>query len=322
MLKRTFVLGVTLLCITFLLACNSAKDVKIGIIQVIDHPALNSARQGFIEYLSENGYAEGETVEYDYRNAKGSMENAHQIAAGFIGKGVNLIMAIGTPVTKVTIEKTQEIPIIFAAVTDPLGEGIVTDLKTPGGNVSGISDMNPVYDQLKLIKEMIPQAKKVGVLFNPGEANSVALVNIAREAADKLGLQLIEATANNTRGVRQAAASMVGKVDAAYMPTDNTMAAAIDVIMDVCDKNNIPFFSSERESVKDGGTLASLCVNYYQLGRQTGEIAYRVLKGEDIGKISVEFQKKFDLYVNTTRAEKLNIEVPKSVRERATKIVK
>lgn len=300
---------------------KKAEPISIGIISIIEHPALNAVRDGFKDSLSENGYKEGENISYSYKNAKGSTANAHQIVAGFIGDKANLIMAIGTPVAQVAAGKTKEIPILIAAITDPVGAGLVQSIEKPGGNITGTSDMNPIRSLLELIKDVLPSAKKVGILYNNGEANSVVLVERARNDAKALSLELVEATALNTSGVQAAVASLVGKVDAVYMPTDNTMAAAIDVIIDVCSQNNIPFFSSEDKSVKEGGALASIAVDYYKLGKQTGSMALEVIKGASPATIPVEFQKDFNLFVNKAVAQKLGVTVPQSVLSRATEVI-
>jgi len=319
MLKRfLFYTILVAICISLFSCTGSKKEINIGIISIIEHPALDAVRNGFKDFLTGKGYKENINIKYDYRNAKGRLENADQIVAGFIGNKVNLILAIGTPVAKVAAEKTKNIPIMIAAITDPVSAGLVESMDKPGGNVTGTSDMNPVRDQLELIKNILPITKKVGILYNPGESNSVAIMKIAKQIAKDLSIDLVEATATSTSGVQAAVASLIGKVNAVYMPTDNTMAAAIDVIIDVCSKNKLPFFSSDEESVKQpGGAIASISVNYYQLGRQTGMMAVEVLKGAKPATVAVEYQKTFDLSINNITAAKLGITVPAEILKKA-----
>jgi putative ABC transport system substrate-binding protein len=295
--------------------CQQKKsDIRIGIISVIEHPALNLVRDGFKESLSKAGYKD---IFYDYKNAKGSTQNALQIVSTFKGNDYKMILCIGTPVAKVAAENIKDIPILFAAVTDPVGAQIVSSLEKPGANISGTSDMNPVRDQILLIREIVKNASKVGFLYNPGESNSVSILKIAREEAKKIGMEIIEGTANNTNNVQSAVASLVGRVDSILMPTDNTFAAAEDVIIEVCKKNKIPYFSTGAEAVNKGGAVAALCVNYYNLGRQTGEMAIKILKGAATSDMPVEFQKDYDLVVSEKAAKDIGVEIPESVKKRA-----
>ena len=296
--------------------------VDLGIATIIDHPALQAAIDGFKEALAEAGYHEGSNLTIDLRNAQGSAANVATIASGLAGSNKTLILTVGTDLTRAMAERAPRAPIVFTAVTDPVGAKIVDSLGKPGKPVTGTSDMNPVADQLALIRELQPSAKRVGILYNPGEVNSVVLVRLAKAAAPALGLTAVEATANNTAGVRAAASSLVGKVDAAYMPTDNTMAAAINVIIDVCREAKIPFYSSESDSVAKGGSLAALAVDYRGLGRQTGAMAIEILKGRSPESIPVEKAKAFELHVNLVVAERLGIQVPDSVRARATRLIR
>ncbi|MHB8111670.1 MAG: ABC transporter substrate-binding protein [Syntrophorhabdaceae bacterium] len=293
-------------------ATTAGDLTRIGISTIIQHPALDDVVRGFKDELAARGYKEGSTVQMDYRNAQGSLENAVQIAAGFVGNKVDLILAVSTPIAKVSAEQTKSIPIVIAAVTDPVGTGLVKDPKHPGENVTGVSDMVPVEEQFKLVKRLIPKASRIGVIYNSGEPNSVIIIGVARNAAKKLNLTLIEATVNKTSDVRAAAASLVGKIDVMYLTTDNTTAAAIDVINDVCNENAIPFVSSEKESLKSG-TLAFLGVNYYEHGKDAGNIAARILKGEKAGNIAILYPKKFDIAISKKVAYRYKINIPADI---------
>ena len=295
--------------------------INVGIGTIIDHPALQAAIDGFKESLGEAGYHEGSNLTVDLRNAQGVAANVATIASGLVGSKPTLILAVGTDLARAITERASGVPVVFTAVTDPVAAKIVISLEKPGKPVTGTSDMNPVSEQLALIRELQPSAKRIAVLYNPGEANSVVLVNLAKAAAPALGITIVDATANNTAGVRAAASSIVGKVDAAYMPTDNTMAAAINVIIDVCREGKIPFYSSESESVANGGSIAALAVDYRGLGKQTGAMALKILKGKRPEDIPVEKAKAFELNLNLAVAHRLGIEVPERVQSRATKLI-
>ena len=300
---------------------NATQTVKIGIVSIIEHPFLEQARQGFIDTMAEQGFKEGEKVKYDYRNAYGKIENANTIAAAFVGKPVDLIYSIATPTTQAVKEKTSSIPIVFAAVTDPLGAGIVKSMDHPGGNVTGISDMIPVRYQLEVIRQVLPAASKLGIPYNAGEANSVSLVGKMKEVAPDVGFTIVEANASTTADVAQAVSSLVGKVDALYMPTDNTMAAAVNVISDICMKNKIPFFSSENETIKKDGALAALSVDHYKLGVEAAKMAVQILKdGRKPGDIPVAHLNRYDLTLNMRVAAALGIKIPDEVKAKASLI--
>jgi putative tryptophan/tyrosine transport system substrate-binding protein len=330
-IRRGFLLLVSVL-VLFAASCNHADkaanqagvpaQIKLGIGTIIDHPALQAAIDGFKEGLNNAGYHEGSNLTIDLRNAQGSATNVATIASGLVGSNDTLILSVGTEMTRAITERGPRVPTVFTAVTDPVSAHIVQSLDHPGNPVTGTSDMNPVAEQLALIRELQPSAKRIGILYNPGEANSAVLVHLAKAAAPSMGLTIVEATANNTAGVRTAASSLVGKVDAAYMPTDNTMAAAISAIIDVCREARIPFYSSESESVMNGGSIAALAVDYRGLGRQTAAIAIEILNGRRPESIPVERAKSFELYVNLATAARLGIKIPNAVQTRATKIVK
>jgi putative tryptophan/tyrosine transport system substrate-binding protein len=295
--------------------------LQVGVGTIIEHPALNAAIDGFKAALVKAGYKDGDTLRMDVRNANGVRANVATIASGLAGSDANILLAVGTDFARAMADREKRKPVLFTAVTAPDKEKIVATLERPGANVTGASDMNPVREQLSLIRELQPAAKRVGILYNSGETNSVALVDRARAAAPRLGVTLVEATATNTAGVRAAVSSLVGKVDAVYMPTDNTMAAAISTIIDVARTNNIPFYSSESESVMMGGSVAALAIDYRALGVQTGEMALQVLAGRSPATFPVATSRS-SLYVNETTARRLKITIPAAVRTRAASVFK
>lgn len=295
---------------------NEETTIKVGIVSIIDHPALDSLRDNFKEQLKTKKIDEVDGISFRYKSAQGRIADANQIIAGYIGK-VDMILAIGTPVAKVAAEKIKDKPVVFAAITDPVGAGLVDSMEKPGRNLTGTSDMNPIQDQLLLIKALLPKAKRVGIVYNNGEPNSVVMVKLAQEKAKSLGIEIVEATAMRTADVKTAVSSLIGKVDAVFMTTDNTVAAAVDVITATCKENAIPFFSAEDKTVRDGEAVAAMCVNYGQLGRQTANIAARILKGENPAEIPVEFQKDFDLVINKGMAKSFGISIPEEILQKA-----
>ncbi|NLO89235.1 MAG: ABC transporter substrate-binding protein [Clostridia bacterium] len=295
------------------------EQVKIGITQIVEHAALDAAREGFIDALKEEGYEEGKNVVYYIENAQNDKSNAMTIAQKFVSDKVDLILAISTPSAQACAQATKDIPILITAVTDPVAAGLVKSMDNPGTNVTGTTDMNPIYEQLELIKKFVPDAKKVGVIYNAGEVNSEVQVNMAEEAAGKLGLEAVKVTASTTAEVSQAAESLAGRVDAIYIPTDNTVVAALDSVIKVGEKNKIPVISGEGDSVKNGA-MATYGINYYELGKQTGKMAVKILKGEDPSTMPVEKQKNLKLYINKKAAEAMGVEIPSDLLEQADEI--
>lgn len=297
-----------------------AAPLKVGITQIVEHPSLDAARQGFIERMAELGYAEGADVTYDIQSAQGDLATAQTIARKFQSDGVDLILAIATPTAQAAAHIIKDIPILITAVTDPVTADLVESIARPGTNVTGTSDLTPVKAQLELLKEILPNATRVGVVYNAGEVNSVVQVDIAREAAAQLGLTLVEATAGNSSEVLQAAQSLQGRVDAIYVPTDNTVVSALESVVLVAERAKLPLIAGEADSVAKGA-LATIGIDYKQLGRQTADIAYRVLQGEDPAEISVEYLEEQNVVVNLGAAQRMGVTIPESVLAKAVEVI-
>lgn len=296
------------------------KKIVIGISQIVEHPALDADRQGFIDALKENGYVEGDNVTYDVRIAQGNMATANSIAKELVGKEVNLIYSIATPTSQACVNATKKIPIVFSSVTDPVGAGLVPSLEAPGGNVTGMTDRSPVDRQLELLLEIIPTVKRLGVIYNSGEDNSLASLKQIREEAEKRSIEVVDATVSNSSGVLMAAKSLVGRVDAVHIPTDNTVVSAFESVVKVCEENHIPLFAADVDSVPRGA-VAALAIDYYRLGHQAGEVALRILKGVEPGSISVETLKDLNLWVNKEAASRMQVTLPEPVLQRADKVL-
>lgn len=284
------------------------EKIKIGVVQIIDHPALNAVRDGLIDALREvYGYIPDENIEYDAQSAQGDMATANTIAQKFVSEKVDLIVSIATPASQAAVNATKEIPVVFSAVTDPVSSGLVSSLENPGGNVTGVSDMVPVDRQMYLIKYLFPDTKKVGNLYNSGEVNSVVTNDMAKAACAELGMEILEATVATTADVSMAARSLVGKVDAIYVATDNTVISALDTVTKICADNKIPLFLADPTTVSQGALLA-LGFDYYLHGRQTADLVARILKGENPGEISVEFARKLTLLFNPQTVKMLDLD--------------
>jgi len=298
----------------------NAQNVKVSVTAIVEHPALDAVRDGVRDGLGEAGYKEGENLEFTYESAQGNTATAAQIAREFVGSGPDVIVPISTPSAQAVAAATREIPVVFSAVTDPVAAGLVKSNEEPGANVTGVSDLSPIADHVALIKELVPEVKSIGFVYNPGEANSVVLLNLFKEAAEAQGLSVVEAPANKSADVQAAARSAVGKVQALYVPTDNTIVSALESLIGVAEENDIPLISGDTDSV-ERGTLASVGFNYYEVGKETAEVVVRILKGEEPAKIPVTFASGTDLVVNRKAAEGMGVELPQAVIDRASKVI-
>lgn len=314
--------------ITLLLAVCAASayaaPIKVGISQIVEHPALDAARRGIIDSVSECGFIEGKDVIYDVQIAQGNVATANQIARKFVGDKVDLAIGIATPnsqaIKQVVDRSGLDIPIVFAAVTDPVGAKLVNSIEKTGSNITGVSDLTPIKAQLEVFREFGLNVKTVGILYNPGEQNSRALVDIAKEAAKELNIRIVEAAVTNSSGVYMAAKSLVGRVDGIYVPTDNTVVSALESAIQVAYESDIPFIMGDTDSVIRGA-LAAKGFNYYKHGLQAGKIVCRILKGEKAADIPVEFQQDLEFYVNLKAAKEMGVKVPESVIKSADKVI-
>lgn len=295
---------------------------KIGIMQIVEHPALDASRNGFIQRLAELGYEEGENVEFIIQNAQGDMAIAQSIAGNFVSQNVDMILAIATPTAQAAAKATQSIPILITAVTDPVAAGLVDSVKEPGSNVTGTSDLTPVAKQLELLTRITPEAERVGVIYNAGETNSLVQVDLARETAGSLGLELVEVTVSSSSEVYEASQSLVGRVNAIYVPTDNTVVSALESVIKVGEDFRIPVIVGEVDGVRRGA-LATVGIDYYVLGMQTADIAQKILKGEREPKdIPIEYLEDIQIAVNLAAADKMGVTVSKDLIDEAYEVIR
>ncbi len=249
------------------------------------------------------------------------MDTLTTIAQKFVSDNKDMIFAIATPSAQSAAQQTSTIPILITAVTDPVDAGIVNSMEKPGTNVTGTTDMNPIKEQLSLIKEIKPDAKVVGIIYNTGESNSEIQVQIAQSYAEELGLEFELVGITNSSEVKQAADSLASKVDAFYIPTDNTVVSSIDSVLMVAEEAKIPVISGESESVKNG-CLMTYGLDYYKLGYQTGQMAVKVLKGEAVpADMAIETQKDMTLTINKSAAERMGVIIPQELLDRADEII-
>jgi putative ABC transport system substrate-binding protein len=279
-----------------------AADKYVAITQIVEHPALDAVREGVKDVLTEAGYVEDKGLKWSYESAQGNAATAAQIAKKFVGDEPDVIVAIATPSAQTMVSTTRSIPIVFSAVTDPVGAKLVLDASHPGGNVTGVTDMTPIAAHMALIKRVVPTATRLGVIANPGESNSVTLVALIEAEAPKLGMSVVNAAATKSGDVLAAARSLVGKVDVIYVPTDNTVISAFEAVVKVGNEASIPVLAGDTDSVKRGA-VAAAGFNYYDVGRQTGNMVVSILQGTNPGDMAVEGVAKTELYVNLKAAK-------------------
>lgn len=296
-----------------------AEKFEIGISQFVEHPSLDLAREGFIDQLAEKGYLEGENLNIEFQNAQADFATAQTIAQRFKQNNLDLVLAIATPSAQTVVNVLSDTPVLITAVTDPIAAGIVSNMKKPGTNISGTTDMNPVAKQLDLIKKFLPKIKNLGILYNPGEVNSTVQVKIAKQKAKEMKIELKEATVSNSSEVSLAVSSLIGKVDAIYVPTDNIIVSAMPTVLETAYNNQVPVFTSENNSVKQGA-IATLGIDYYQLGKQTGLMAAKIFAGENISQMGVESSKQLKLYLNKKSASQIGLKIPQNILDNADTI--
>ena len=306
--------GVGMVFSSFLFACSHKdSDVKtIGVLQYMEHGALDAAYEGFIAGLAEEGYIEGENIKIDLKNAHGNLTTAQTIANQYVSDDVDMMFAIATQAVQSAYNATKDIPILMTAVTDPVEAGVVKDWNQSGTNVTGTSDLTPVAKQMELITELVPEAKTVGVIYTTSEVNSEVQVKMAEEAASNLGLQVIRVGVTTVNDIPQAVASVIDKVDAMYAPTDNLIASSMPVLWNACLDKKVPIVAGVDTMVIDGG-IATEGIDYYQLGYETGLMAAQVLEGKDPSTMPINTLQNTTLIVNQKNAEAIGLSIPDSI---------
>lgn len=291
---------------------TEAKTVKVGITQFVEHPSLDDNRKGFIQALKDAGYEDEKNLVLDVQYAQADMSNSVTIGQKFVSDKVDLVLAISTPSAQSAAKAVEgtDIPVVFSAVTDPKAAKLVTDYDQPGGNITGVSDMDPdnFYHAVKAIKDFYPDAKKVGILYSSGEQNSLQTLEVVKKHMQELGLEPVEASATKSSEVQQAAESLIGRVDAMAYFMDNNVASALESVIKVANEQKIPFFAGDIDSVKRG-VLAAYGFEQYDMGYQAGQMAVEILKGKKAGELPVIFPSGVKLYVHKKTADLLGLEL-------------
>jgi len=287
-------------------SADTTDVFQIGILQLVEHPALDAAREGFIAALNEAGIE----FEYDFQNAQGDIQVVNTIAQRFVGNNVDLVLAIATPSVQAMHAATEDIPIVGTAITSYERAGVVYSNEAPGGNVTGASDMNPIEEQINMIFEFLPDVETLGIVYSTNEANSVYQAEIARGVAEGLGLNVVEGTVTTTGDVQQNMLSIANQVDAIFIPTDNTHADAMEIVGSVSIETGVPVFPGEENMAMIGG-VATLSVNYFELGKQSGQMAVQILRdGADPATMPIQFAQTLNYVINGFMVEELGIIVP------------
>lgn len=299
---------------------NSTEKVKIGVLQFVTHDSLDEIYKGIKAGLEEGGYTTTENLSIDFMNAEGDQSQVQTMSKKLVDNGNELLIGIATPAAQGLANATTELPIIMGAVTDPVGANLVTDLKNPGGNITGVSDQTPVADTVSLIKEITPDAKTIGVLYSSNEDNSKIQVAEFKAAAEEAGYTVLEyavASSNELASTVEVASS---KVDALFTPVDNTVASAFSTVVSVANKSKIPIFTSVEDMVEGGG-IASVTLSQYDLGVATGKMTAKILDGANPADTPVQIFNEGTVVVNQKVAKELGITLSDDVINQASKVI-
>ena len=281
------------------------SNYRVSVSQIVKHPALDAVLKGFMEHLEEREFDVKYTVHIANGNHADNIKIAHQI----VEEDPDLILTISTPSSQACAKRIKGKTILFAAVTDPVDAGLVQSLTTPGANITGTTDMSPIDRHIALMREIHPSIKTLGLIYNPGESNSVTLVNILKKECADSGISIEEATATTVDGVERAAKDIVVRCDAVYVPGDNTVVSRIESVAIACSERRIPLYAGDVDSVPRGA-IAALAIDYYRLGCQTGGMAERIFNGGDPATMPVESQRELRLHVNVKAAAKMGVQLP------------
>lgn len=312
-MKKTALMGICLIFAGLVLASGAwAEMIRIGEHQIVAHPALDNDSKGFKVALEEEGFVEGKNVKFDRQNAQGDQPNCVIIARKFEDDRVDLIHAISTPNAQASVKISKTIPIVFSSVTDPVATGIVPNMGKTGTHVTGVSDAWPIDLQCRMYQDLVPHAKRWGTIYSPGDVNVTFHIKKMKAAMEKMGVKLIEAHISSSSEVMQAAQSLVGRVDAIHITSDNTAVSAFESIVKVCNENNIPLFAGDRDSTARGA-VAAYGLDYFKIGYTAGKKAARILKGENPGEVEAGLASGFSLWVSLKHAKAQGLELPSTL---------
>ncbi|MGR3807906.1 ABC transporter substrate-binding protein [Pasteurella testudinis] len=297
-----------------------AAPQKVAITTIVEHPALEEIRKGIVDQLANERFVDGKTIKIDYQNAQGSSATAGQIARKFVGDNPAVIIPITTPSAQPVAAATRQIPVVFSAITDPLAAKLVKQWGKNAGNVAGVSDQIPLEPQVDLIRTLVPNVKTIGYVYSPGEANSVAVLEMLKAAAEKEGISVLAVPAQRTIDISTAARSLVGKVQVIYTSTDNNVVSAYDALYKVAVENKIPLIAADFGSV-ERGAIAALATNQYNIGVETGKMAAQVLRGVKVSDLETTRMDDLDLYLNPQAGQLQGVTIPQTLLDNATRVV-
>lgn len=324
MFKKVVSLCLVILCLGLLVACQKDEKKQVTIIQFVSASALDDACAGVIEALENAGFVDGENIEITIQNPQGDTSSLSLMAQNAVRKS-DLIVAIATP-TAIAVQneckkQNKDVPVLFTAVTDPVASNLVATSDAPGANITGTNDMNPVKEQVELLKELNPGASKLGVIYTASEPNSAIQVALVKEACAKIGIEVVEQTVTSINDIKTMTQSLVSKgVDAVYLPTDNNIASAITTVTEVTNAAGIPTICGE-EGMISGGGIITLGINYFELGKITGQMAAEVLNGAETSTMAVKSLTEFTLVINKKEAEEAGITLPDALLAKADKVI-
>lgn len=303
---------------------NESKDTNekiytIGINQFVQHDALDSSREGFIEGLKENGFEEGKNLKIEYQNSQSDMAIAQTISEQFVTSDVDMIFAIATPTLQAAYNSTKDIPIVFTAVTDPIDAGVAKSWESSGTNVTGTSDKVSMKEQLNLLEKLVNDVEVLGVIYNSSEVNSIAQVKELKAEAENKGILVKEIAVTTVNEINQNLNAAISDIDALYVPTDNTVASAYDLVGSICLEKNVPMLCAEEAGVSKGG-LCSIGIDYFKLGKEAGYKASEILNGQNPSDIEITTLSDMSITINTDVVEKLNINIPDDINTKAKKV--
>jgi len=318
-MKKILICCLIIAAFLFSSCSEKEEEIKIGISKIVAHPALDAVEQGIQDGLAEKDYTD---VTYDLQNANGDMNSAISIATKFKNDKVTVAVGIATPTSQALVQGLEEIPVVFTAVTDPVSAELVPSLNASGTNVTGYSDMTPVREQIEMITDL-GDIKRIGHVYSSGEANAVVLAEMAEEICEEIGVDFVAATVTNSAEVRTAALSIVDKVDAIYVSTDNTVVSALAALAEVASEKGVPVISADPSSAEQFDILAAYGFDYYTMGVATGRLVADIIGGKDPGDIPTQFltdASDLVLLINLDVAEKLNFALSNDVKNKADKI--
>lgn len=320
--RRKMLLMLSLLIPLSLSSLSFADNAKkhVAITAIVEHPALDQARQGIIDELKDAGFIEGENLTLQFQSAQGNSATAAQIAKKYAGDNPDVAIGIGTPSAQALLASTRTVPIVYTAVTDPVAANLVRSWEATGGNVTGVSDHLPLEPQMDLVKMIIPDVKSIGFVYSPGEVNSTIVLKQLQEILEPQGIKVVAAPAQRTTDISTAVKSLQGRVDVIYTSTDNNVVSAYESMYQAAVQTKIPLIASDTSS-SERGAVAALGGDYYGMGRQTGKLVVRILNGEKAGDIASEKPQKTELYVNLKAAQQQGVTLPEEVIKSATKVI-